>query len=208
MLRASGSAWSFIERRRGWVTKDAAAGHETERLRRYYDKSAADYDRWMRVYDRWLLGDGRRHVCSRAHGRTLDLAIGTGLNLAWYPLGVQLTGIDLSAAMLAIAARRAQKLGIAVDLRCGDAQALDFPDNAFDTVVSTLFLSTVPDCEKVAAEIRRVLTPGGMLLLLDHVRSPVRPVRWMERRLGHRSQRYIQRYTNPPEAIARYIEDF
>ncbi len=60
--------------------KADAVARETERLRRYYDQSAADYDRWMRVYDRWLLGDGRRRVCSRAHGRTLELAIGTGLS--------------------------------------------------------------------------------------------------------------------------------
>jgi ubiquinone/menaquinone biosynthesis C-methylase UbiE len=156
---------------------------ETERLRRFYDRSAAGYDRWMRVYDRLLLGDGRRRLCARAAGHTLELAIGTGLNLALYPRDVRLTGIDLSPAMLAVSARRAQRLGREVELRRGDAQALDFPDGHFDTVLATLLLSTIPDDRRAAAEAWRVLTPGGRLLLLDHVRSPVGPVRRAERLL-------------------------
>jgi ubiquinone/menaquinone biosynthesis C-methylase UbiE len=135
----------------------------------------------MRVYDRLLLGDGRRRICSRASGQTLELAIGTGLNLAFYPRDVPLTGIDRSSAMLDIAVRRARELGRAVDLRLGDALSLDFPDDSFDTVVSTLLLSTIPKDRCAATEALRVLKPGGQLLVLDHVRSPVRSVRWTER---------------------------
>ncbi|MBI3970661.1 MAG: class I SAM-dependent methyltransferase [Chloroflexi bacterium] len=162
---------------------EAPAAHETERVRRFYDKSAADYDRWMQVFDRLLLGDGRSRICSRAGGRTLELAIGTGLNLAYYPRDAHLTGIDLSPAMLAVARRRAQELGREVELRLGDAQALDFPDDSFDTVVATLSLCTIPDERRALAEAHRVLRPGGQLLLLEHVRSPVGPVRWVERLL-------------------------
>jgi len=65
--------------------KDAAsAPRATERVRRFYDRSAADYDGWMRLFDRLLLGDGRGSTCARARGQTLELAIGTGLNLAFY----------------------------------------------------------------------------------------------------------------------------
>jgi ubiquinone/menaquinone biosynthesis C-methylase UbiE len=85
--------------------------------------------------------------------------------------------------MLAIGQRRADQLGRRVDLRVGDAQALDLPDASFDTVVCTLALCTIPDPRRAVAEARRVLRPGGRLLLLEHVRSPVRAVRAIERLL-------------------------
>jgi ubiquinone/menaquinone biosynthesis C-methylase UbiE len=161
----------------------ASTARANERLRRFYNESAAGYDQWMRYYNRAMLGDGRRQVCARARGQTLELAVGTGLNLAWYPREVALTGVDLSPAILALAARRAQQLGREVTLRPGDAHALEFPDGHFDTVVATLLLSTIPACWRAAGEAWRVLKPGGQLLLLDHVRSPVAPVRWAERLL-------------------------
>lgn len=164
--------------------KDAAsATRTTERVRRFYDRSAADYDGWMRLFDRLLLGDGRGRICARASGDTLELAIGTGRNLAFYPRSARLTGVDLSPAMLAVAGRRARALGLWVELRAGDAQALDFPDGRFDTVVATLCLGTIPDERRALAEAYRVLRPGGRLLLLEHVRSPVGPVRWVQRLL-------------------------
>jgi ubiquinone/menaquinone biosynthesis C-methylase UbiE len=167
----------------GALMDESAATRESARLRRFYDRSAAGYDRWMRVYDRFVLGHGRRRICALARGQTLDLAIGTGRNLAFYPPDVVLTGIDLSPGMLAVAEKRARELGRAVELRLGDAVSLDFPDGHFDTVVATLLLSSVPNERRAATEARRVLGPGGQLLVLDHVRSPVAPVRWAERLL-------------------------
>jgi ubiquinone/menaquinone biosynthesis C-methylase UbiE len=137
-----------------------------------------------------MLGDARRRLCSRASGRTLELAIGTGLNLPFYPGGVRLTGVDLSPAMLAVAKQRSRKLGIDAELLVGDAHALDFPDDSFDTVISTLFFSSVPDPRRAAAEVLRVLKPGGRLLLLDHVRSPIMPVRLVERLLDRPLRRF------------------
>ena len=165
------------------MSADTGTARETERVRDLFDKSAASYDGWMRPFDRLLLGDGRKGICSRARGRTLELAVGTGLNLPFYPADVQLTGIDVSPAMLALARRRAQALGCAAELRVGDAQALDFPEGGFDTVVVTVSLCTIPDERRALTEARRVLRPGGQLLLLEHVRSPVGPVRWVERLL-------------------------
>src|SRR5262249_21242339 len=89
----------------------------------------------------------------------------------FYPEGVRLTGIDLSPVMLGIARGRAAELGRAISLREGDAQALPFPDAAFDTVVCTLGLCGFPDHRAAIAEMHRVLRPGGTLLLLDHVGS-------------------------------------
>lgn len=122
-------------------------------------------------------------MCSRARGDVLEIAVGTGRNLPLYPPDVRITGIDLSASMIAIARARAIELGRDADLRVGDAQSLDLPDAAFDSVVCTLGLCSVPDPRAVAAEMRRVLRPGGRVLLLEHVRSPRPIIRTIQRAL-------------------------
>lgn len=105
--------------------KDVA---ETERVRSIQDKTAPRYDRQMSFFDRVPFADGRQWACSQARGEVLEIAVGTGRNLAHYPAGARLTGIELSDEMLAIARRRATDLGIDADLRRGDAQALEFAD--------------------------------------------------------------------------------
>ena len=150
---------------------------ENERVRDVYDRVAPRYDRGIRLVEKLLLGDGRRWVCAQARGDVLEVAVGTGRNLPDYPEGVRLTGVELSPAMLNVARQRAEVLGRAVDLRLGDAQALEFPDASFDTVVFTLALCSIPDDRAAIAEAGRVLRPGGTMLLLEHVRSPLRSVR-------------------------------
>ncbi|MGH2954213.1 MAG: class I SAM-dependent methyltransferase [Solirubrobacterales bacterium] len=113
----------------------------------------------------------------------LEIAAGTARNLPHYPRAVRVTGIELSPEMLAIARQRAQDLGHGADLRQGDAQALDFADESFDTVVCTLGLCTIPDDRQAVREVYRVLRPGGRFLLLEHVRSPSLPVRVGQRLL-------------------------
>lgn len=144
---------------------------ENARRKRAWDKQAASYDKQIGWCERNILGDHRSWACSRASGRVLEVAVGTGLNLPSYPPGVEITGIDLSPQMLAIARKRAADLGIAADLREGDAHALPFPDESFDTVLCTYSLCNIPDVDRAVAEMRRVLRPGGRLVLVDHVRS-------------------------------------
>lgn len=153
----------------------------TERIRKTYDKMARSYDRRIEFWERRLFADGRRWVCDRAKGDVLEVAVGTGRNLPHYPGDVHLTGIELSPAMLEIARRRAAELGRDADLREGDAQALPFADRSFDTVVCTLSLCTIPDDRRAIAEAERVLRPGGRLVLLEHVRSPLLGVRAVQR---------------------------
>ncbi|WP_026930092.1 class I SAM-dependent methyltransferase [Glycomyces tenuis] len=142
-----------------------------ERLRRHWDKQAESYDRQMGLAERMLFDDTREWVCSQARGRTLEIAVGTGLNLPWYPAGVRLTGIDFSPAMLERARTRAATGHRRARLRLGDAEELDFPDASFDTVVCTFSLCAVPDERRAVTEMVRVLRPGGLLLLADHVVS-------------------------------------
>jgi ubiquinone/menaquinone biosynthesis C-methylase UbiE len=155
----------------------------TSRVRALQDKHAGGYDRQIAFFERILFGDGRAWVCSQARGRTLELAAGTARNLPFYPREVELTAVELSPQMLAIGRRRARKLGHPADLRLGDAQALEFEDESFDTVTCTLGFCTIPDTTTAAREAYRVLRPGGQLLMLEHVRSPARHVRMVQRLL-------------------------
>jgi ubiquinone/menaquinone biosynthesis C-methylase UbiE len=160
-----------------------------ERLRRYWDRQAGSYDKQMSFCDRRFFGDTRHWVCAQASGDVLEVAIGTGLNLMQYPDDVRLTGIEWSPAMLDVARRRARQLGREVDLRIGDAQAMEFPDAAFDTVVCTFSLCAIPDERKALEEMARMLRPGGLLLLADHVEA----TRWYARAV----QRLLELVTIP-----------
>jgi ubiquinone/menaquinone biosynthesis C-methylase UbiE len=163
---------------------------ETERVLGLYEKEARKYDREMNFFDRLLFAGGREWVCSQAAGDVLEIGIGTGRNLPHYRADVSLIGIELSPAMLEIARARARELRREVDLRVGDAQALEFPDESFDAAVCTLSLCTIPDDRAAVAEVRRVLRPGGRFLLLEHVRSPVLPVRLGQRLLDPLAVRF------------------
>ena len=158
-------------------------GNETARVREVQDKHAGGYDRQISFFERLLFGGGREWVCSQATGRVLELAAGTARNLPFYPPTVELTAIELSPEMLAIGRKRAEELRHSVDLRLGDAQQLDLADESFDTVTCTLGFCTIPDTTAAAGEAFRVLRPGGRLLMLEHVRSPVRAVRAGQRLL-------------------------
>jgi ubiquinone/menaquinone biosynthesis C-methylase UbiE len=158
--------------------------NETERVRAIYQRMAGGYDRMIATWERLLFKDGRQWVCSQARGDVLEIGVGTGRNLDAYPRGVRLIGIDLSPAMLALASARARQLGVDADLQLGDAQALSFAADSFDTVVVTLALCAVPDDRQAIREAARVLRPGGRLVWLEHVRSPVAPVRWIQRLLN------------------------
>ena len=149
----------------------------TARWNRYGDKKSRTYDREIGFFDRHLFGDSRQWVCSQATGDVLEVAIGTGLNLAFYPENVTLTGIDWSQQMLDIARQRAADLGHPATLQQADAHHLPFDDASFDTVVCTFGLCAIPDHTQALTEMTRVLRPGGKLILVDHIRSSTAPVR-------------------------------
>lgn len=140
-------------------------------------KTAHRYDRGARFYDamnspmEWFgVMRMRRRLFARARGAVLEAGVGTGRNIDVYPPGTTLTGIDLSARMLARAARRARALGRAIGLQRADVQRLPFPDATFDTATATCVFCSVPDPVAGLRELRRVVKPGGHVLLLEHVR--------------------------------------
>jgi ubiquinone/menaquinone biosynthesis C-methylase UbiE len=147
---------------------------ETERIRRIYDRRAATAPSSK--------GDANlRWLCGQAEGETIEVGIGRGRTLPFYPPDVRLTGIELSGVAIEIARRRAEQLGLNATLRQGDAASLPYPDEHFDTAVFSFVLCTIPDDRRAVAEAVRVLRPGGRLLLVEHVRSPNAIVRSIER---------------------------
>ncbi|MFI7677385.1 class I SAM-dependent methyltransferase [Actinophytocola sp. NPDC049390] len=159
---------------------------DSDRLRAKWDRYAPRYDKDIGFFERVQFGDGRQWVCSQAVGDVLEVAVGTGRNLPFYPAGIHLTGLDFSPVMLAQARARAAEVGREIDLLEGDAQALPFADASFDTVVCTLGLCGIPDERAAIDEMYRVLRPQGTLLLLDHVGSHRRLVyfgQWLAERV-------------------------
>ena len=143
---------------------------DAEKVRRIYDKRATQYD--AIVGSRWM-GSLRTDLFGRARGDVLELGVGTGVTFAYYPSDlISLTGLDISESMLALARPKAAALPFPATLCLADFQTLPFPDAHFDTVTSSLALCGIPDPERLFAEIRRVLHPGGRLLALEHIRPP------------------------------------
>ncbi|GAB3163179.1 class I SAM-dependent methyltransferase [Myceligenerans halotolerans] len=150
----------------------------TSKQRRLWDRTAPDYDRGIAWFERNLLRDGREWLGARTRGSVLMVAVGTGRDLPFLHDDVTaVAGIDLSPPMLDQARRRAAELGRDADLREGDAEHLPFGDASFDTVTCVLSLCTIPRPEVALAEAKRVLRPGGRLLLLDHIGSTWPPIR-------------------------------
>jgi ubiquinone/menaquinone biosynthesis C-methylase UbiE len=105
----------------------------------------------------------------------LEVGVGTGKNLPYYPQNVNVTAIDLSPRMLEGARKKASALGLEVKFMEMDVQHLDFPENAFDSVFATFVFCSVTDPVLGLQELKRVCKPDGKLLLLEDMR-PGNPI--------------------------------
>lgn len=112
----------------------------------------------------------RKKALSGLSGKVLEVGVGTGRNLKYYPTGCSVTGIDNSNGMLEKAKKKATDMKN-VTLLLMDAEILEFPNKSFDYVVTTFVLCTIPDPVKALEEMRRVLKPSGEMINLEHVRS-------------------------------------
>jgi ubiquinone/menaquinone biosynthesis C-methylase UbiE len=148
------------------------------------ERTARAYDAAMRLADRAGLRLARQRIAGGASGDVLEIGVGTGLNLAAYPPDASLDAIDPSDHALAIAAQRADDLALRAALRAGDAAAMPYPDESFDTVVGTFVLCSVGDVAATLHESRRVLRPGGTVRLLEHARSDRRSIARLQGRLA------------------------
>jgi len=111
----------------------------------------------------------RKQVLAPARGRVLEVGFGTGLNASHYPREVtRVVGIDTNPGVERLARARIAAAPVPIEFRLASAERLPFGDHSFDTVVTTLTLCSVRDVERALAEIRRVLSPDGHYLLLEH----------------------------------------
>ncbi len=155
-----------------------------DEVTRRYDRNARFYDLFDKPMD--LLGVRRRRIrlLGKANGATLEVGVGTGRNLDLYPDGVELTGIDASANMLARARQAAERTSTEVALDQADVQHLPFEDNSFDTVTATCVFCSVADPIVGLREVARVVRPDGQVLLLEHVRPRNPVLGWLADRLA------------------------
>jgi ubiquinone/menaquinone biosynthesis C-methylase UbiE len=147
---------------------------------------AALYDKALDGSEKAGLADRRRDLLSKARGRVLEIGAGTGLNLPYYPAGVE--EIVFTEPEEPMAKRLEAKLadaGRPSRVTRAPAERLPFEDDSFDTVVCTLVLCTVEDPDQAISEVARVLRPGGQFLFLEHVRADdPKLARWQDRLTG------------------------
>lgn len=143
---------------------------DTEATKARYNRLAPVYDAMEFLAER-RFKPWRRKLWSLAPtGRVLEVGVGTGKNMPYYPDDALVTAVDFSDGMLSQARERAAREGISVELHEMDAQALTFEENSFSAAVATFVFCSVPDPVRGLRELNRVVKPDGCVLLLDHVR--------------------------------------
>jgi ubiquinone/menaquinone biosynthesis C-methylase UbiE len=155
-----------------------------------YDRFARWYDHVEGVLDLLGLRTLRRSVLSEASGKVLEVAVGTGKNLPYYPRDCRIIALDLSSEMLKVARQRAAKLSLPVSFLVADAEALPFRGDSFDTVVSSLSTCTFPNPVAALGEMAQVCRREGKVLLLEHGRSD-------HERLGRWQDRHADQFAKP-----------
>ena len=126
----------------------------------------------------------RQQVCAGLHDRVLEIGFGSGLNVAFYPAAVtSVDAVEPADVGWRLAASRIAASPIAVRRSGLDGQSLPFPDDSFDTALSTWTLCTIPDPVAALREVRRVLRPGGTLHFVEHGLAPDLGVQRWQRRL-------------------------
>jgi ubiquinone/menaquinone biosynthesis C-methylase UbiE len=126
----------------------------------------------MPIFDRVFYYRYRRAAIAHATGRLLMIGLGPGTDLKFVPPAVtSVAAVEPVAAFRRMASRLAHRRGVAVDIVDGTGESIPFPDNSFDSVHVGLVLCSVDDVAATLREIRRVLAPGGRLVVLEHVRG-------------------------------------
>jgi len=136
-----------------------------------FDRIAWIYDFMESPMEILSVSAWRSELLSNVRGKVLEVGVGTGKNLPYYPEGIELTGMDISLKMLERAKQRADTLKIKAELLLMDIEKMTFPDRYFDYIVSTFVFCSVPDPIQGLREVKRVLKDDGVAIFLEHVRS-------------------------------------
>ena len=162
-----------------------------EEITQSYNRYARWYDILEKIPELLGINRIRKNLFREASGDVLEVAAGTGNNLRHYPKGCKITLIDLSRAMLKIASQKARSQRLEISVQEMDAERLEFPDNAFDTVVDSLSLCTLTQPVQALREMARVCKPKGRILLLEHGRSNKQGLaRWQDKKADKHAKRF------------------
>lgn len=136
-----------------------------------YDRIAPIYNLMESIMERFAFDNWRKLLWAQVKGALiLEVGVGTGKNMPYWPPQTKITAIDLSAKMLQKAKLKASREGVRADLRQMDVQALDFSNDRFDSVVASFVFCSVPDPVRGFKELKRVTKPEGKIHLLEHLR--------------------------------------
>lgn len=173
------------------VVRPAARALGAEDVRAAYRRLSAVYDPVFGAVSKAARARAVALVNRLPGARVLEAGVGTGLSLPLYAPDKRITGIDLSAEMLALARRKVARLGLTCveALREADAERTDLPDNSFDTAVAMFVASVVPHPDRLLAEMRRLVRPGGALVFVNHFSAASGPRLWIERALSPAARR-------------------
>ena len=126
----------------------------------------------------------RQRVCQGLAGEVVEIGFGSGLNVPYYPTAVTgVAAVEPADVGWKLAAKRLRETTVPVQRSGLDGQSLPFPDDRFDSALSTWTMCTIPDIGAALRELRRVLKPGGTLHFVEHGLAPDEPVRRWQRRL-------------------------
>jgi ubiquinone/menaquinone biosynthesis C-methylase UbiE len=169
-----------------------------------YDQFAQWYDLIEGIPDLLGVRRLRERLLRRASGKVLEVAVGTGKNLSYYPRGCEVVAVDVSREMLNVARKRATQFSIKGALLLADAEALPFPNKSFDTVMSSLTTCTFPNPVTALREMTRVCKPPGRILLLEHGRSNREWLSlWQDRRADRHAKQLGCHWNREPLELAR-----
>jgi phosphatidylethanolamine/phosphatidyl-N-methylethanolamine N-methyltransferase len=179
---------------------------------------AAAYDRWAPIYDLVFGAVFKRgrsaaiEAADRLGGRVLEVGVGTGISLPQYGKHVRLFGVDISEAILRKASDRVKTLGLdnVEGIAVMDAEALDFAEDSFDSVVAQYVITAVPNPEAALDEFARVVRQGGEIIITTRIGAGHGLRGMIEKalmpitsRLGFRTEFPFQRYADWEQANGR-----
>lgn len=138
-----------------------------------YDYFSGFYDKILQKVEESTLKELRKRFVPKIEGKTLDIAVGTGHNIQFYPQGSQVVLLDKSQKMLGIAKEKAKALdnGIKLEFQHSPAESLPFENNSFDTILSIDVFCSIKNPTKVLKELHRVLKNDGKAIFVEHMKT-------------------------------------
>lgn len=151
--------------------------NNTEKIKKRYNRAAKFYDILENPMEVMALKKWRIELMKELKGNVLEVGVGTGKNIEYYPSNIDITAIDFSKRMLEKAYEKSIKFDKKVKLVSMDVQNMDFPDNTFDVIFTTCVFCSVPDPILGLREMRRVCKSNGKIIMIEHVRSEKKVLR-------------------------------